>query len=183
MIETERLRIIPLEKRHLEPLRKMRLDPTTWHYLSDVHPINEVQQEKWFEKVSTDPTKMYFAIEEQRSWGSMIPEYVFIGILRADEYDKTNRSIRVGVDIESNSRGKGYGTEALKAFINYLFKQLGLHRVWLLVAKDNKPAFNLYTKLGFIYEGKQKEALFRDGKWLEYISMSILEDEWSAYAK
>lgn len=185
MLITERLRIIPLERKHLESLRKIRIDPTTWHYLTDVYPINDFQQEKWFEKVSSDSTKMYFAIEISESFETgteyKMPRYKesqFIGILRSDEYDKINRSIRIGVDISPHSRGNGYGTEALRAFIDYLFKHLNLHRIWLLVVKENKPAFKLYTKLGFVYEGEQKKALFRDGKWINYVSMSILEGEW-----
>ena len=184
MIETERLKLIPLERRHLPQLRQLRLDFSTWHYLTDAHPINDLQQEKWFEKISCDPTKMYFAIEVPTTGNvSMLPSYVFGGIIRADEYDKTNRSIRVGVDIVSSSRGNGYGTEALKGFINYLFQHLNIHRVWLLVAQPNIVAKNLYNKIGFTSEGAYREALFRDGEWLDYEIMSLLSTKWKANTK
>src|SRR3990167_2450371 len=183
MIVTERLNIIPLERRHISQLRKTRLEFNTWHYLTDPHPINDLQQEKWFERMSADPTKMYFAIETQKSYGSMMEEPVFIGILRADEYDRTNRSIRIGVDIDQADRNKGYGTEAMKAFMAYLFNHLNMHMIWLFVASPNEPAKKLYGKVGFKKKGIHRQALFRDGQWIDYELMSILENEWKRNLK
>lgn len=188
MIETERLKIIPLEKRHLEPLRQLRINFTTWHYLSDAHPINDLQQEKWFEKISNDHTKMYFAIESPGvikgvSTFPALPENNFVGVIRSDEYDKTNRSIRVGVDISPEFRGKGYGTEALRDYVDYLFQHLNIHRVWLLVAQPNIVAKNLYNKIGFTSEGAYREALFRDGEYIDYEIMSLLSTKWKINTK
>jgi len=208
MIVTERLNIIPLERRHIFQLRKIRLEFNTWHYLTDPHPINDLQQEKWFERMSNDPTKMYFAIEGKESivdkgklsinkgkinktdlgklkelsevWNI---EGKFIGILRADEYDRTNRSIRIGVDIDKSERNKGYGTEAMKAFMDYLFKHLNIHMIWLLVAESNLPAIKLYAKVGFKRKGVNRQALFRDGKWINYELWNILEAEWKINTK
>lgn len=188
MIKTERLNIIPLERRHLESLRKLRLDYSTWHYLSDAHPINDLQQEKWFERISSDHTKMYFAIEVPGmirgvSTSPAFRESDFAGVIRSDEYDKTNRSIRVGVDIDPLFRGNGYGTEALRGYIDYLFQQLNIHRVWLLVAQPNIVAKNLYNKIGFTSEGAYREALFRDGEYFDYEIMSLLSTKWKKETK
>jgi len=147
MIVTERLNIIPLERRHISQLRKTRLEFDTWHYLTDPHPINDLQQEKWFERMSNDPTKMYFAIEVRDVVNDTMAVLIdsFIGILRSDEYDRTNRSIRIGVDIDKSERNKGYGTEAMKAFMDYLFNHLNIHMIWLLVAESNLPADRHYS--------------------------------------
>src|SRR3990167_1124371 len=185
MIVTERLNIIPLERRHISQLRKTRLEFNTWHYLTDPHPINDLQQEKWFERMSNDLTKMYFAIElKDTTVGDMaVLIDSFIGILRSDEYDRTNRSIRIGVDIDKNERNKGYGTEAMKAFMAYLFNHLNMHMIWLFVATPNKPAKKLYEKVGFKKKGVHRQALFRDGQWIDYELMSILEKEWKRIIK
>ena len=175
MIVTERLNIIPLERKHITQLRKTRLEYDTWHYLTDPHPINDLQQEKWFERMSNDPTKMYFAIENKKD--------KFIGILRSDEYDRTNRSIRIGVDIDKSERNQGYGTESMKAFMDYLFSHLNIHMIWLFVAEPNIPAKKLYEKVGFKKKGVHRQALFRDGKWISYELMSILENEWKRNLK
>lgn len=180
MIETKRLKIVLLEEKHLEPLRKMRNDPTTNHWLTDITPISEEAQKEWFKKLQLDKLRMYLAIEVLKSprYISALGEWFFCGILRSDEWDRANKSVRIGIDIAKEHRGQGYGTEAFKAFIDYLFKQQGIHRIWFLVAEENKIAQKLYKKLGFKEEGRQREALFRDGKYHDYVMMSILEKEW-----
>lgn len=184
MIETKRLKIVLLEEKHLELLRKMRNDPSTNHWLTDITPISEEAQKEWFKKLQLDKSKMYLAIEGSSSsttsttiYGYTYPPS-FIGILRSDEWDRVNKSIRIGIDIAKEHRGLGYGTEAFSAFIEYLFKQQNFHRIWFLVAKENKVAQGLYKKLGFKEEGKQREALFRDGKYHDYLMFSLLEKEW-----
>lgn len=185
MISTDRLFITPLEDRHLEPLRKMRNDFATWHWLTSISPIFQQEQRDWWYALQRDKSKMYLAIEvlDTAKGVSMLSEYVFAGLLRSDEWDRTNRSVRIGVDIALGYRGKGYGTEAFLAFIDYLFKQQNMHRVWFLVSEGNKEARKLYEKVGFVEEGQQREALFRDGKYWNYIIMSMLEDEWTKRKK
>lgn len=180
MIKTKRLTIIPLEEQYLESLRQLRNDPTTNHWLTHTFKINKSAQRKWFKKLQKDQTKQYLSILMEKNIDilSMIPEWVFVGIIRSDEWDRLNGSVRVGCDIMEKYRGNGLGTEALSGFINYLFNERSMHRIWLLVARPNKIARKLYKKLGFKEEGRQKDALFRDGKYHDYISMSILEDQW-----
>ena len=170
MIETERLNLKILERQHLEPLREMRNDPSTWHWLTDVVFISEKDQEKWFEGLQGDRLRLYLAIEDK--------EENLVGIIRSDAWDRINRSIRVGCDIAKEYRCKGYGTEALGSFVDHLFKHQNLHRVWLLVVEANEVAKHIYEKLGFKEEGKQRDAIYRDGKYQDYISMSLLEDEY-----
>lgn len=185
MIQTKRLNIIPLETEHLESLRKLRNDPTTNHWLTDITPISAAEQQAWFEKISRDKSKMYLAIMVQWSPANLsgMNEWVFAGVLRSDEWDRVNRSVRVGIDIVPKFRGKGYAAEAFSAFIDYLFKQQNMNKVWLLVAEPNEVARKLYKKLGFIEEGTQVDALFRDGKYHNYISMSILKKLWKKHIK
>ncbi len=171
MIDSERLNIIPLEVRHLKDLRKMRNDFSTWYWLTDPSPINEINQNQWFGNVSQNPKKMYFAIEDNRVDS-------FIGMIRSDEWDRVNRSVRIGIDIATKFRKKGYGTEAFQAFIDYLFLHQNMNRIWFFVVADNKPARGLYKKIGFKQEGIQRKAIYRDGKYHNYVMMSLLAEEY-----
>jgi len=182
MIFTDRLKLVPLEEKHLDSLIRLRNDPTTWHWLTKIDPINSTTQKIWIEKLQKDTSKMYLAIENEEitpvQMGIGDTKTDFVGILRSDEWDRTNRSVRVGIDIMPDFRGKGYATEAFSAFIDYLFKQQNIHRIWLLVSEKNADARKLYEKLGFQLEGIQRDALFRDGKYHGYLMMGLLEDEW-----
>ena len=50
MIFTDRLKLVPLEEKHLDSLIRLRNDPTTWHWLTKIDPINSTTQKIWIEK-------------------------------------------------------------------------------------------------------------------------------------
>lgn len=168
MLENKVIKILPLEENHLEALRKLRNNPQIWRYLTTVLPIDPKSQRNWFEKLDTDKSRKYFAIEKGGE---------FVGIVRTDEWDQVNQSVRVGVDILPNHQRQGIATRAYNLLFDYFFNQVNLNRVWLLVAEFNTPALNLYRKLGFQKEGVQRQALYRDGKRHDYIMMSLLREE------
>lgn len=170
MLHNSTLRIIPLEKRYLEKLRLLRNDADTAYYLTSVIPVNEVAQGVWFTSVSQDPTKLYMSI--------LTKDDEFIGIVRMDEWDRINRSIRIGVDIVPDMRRKGYATTAYSLLLSYLFYELALHRVWLLVTEFNTRALSLYKKIGFKEEGRMRDAIFRNNRFHYYVMMSILAKEY-----
>jgi RimJ/RimL family protein N-acetyltransferase len=174
MFEVQGLRIRVVERRDLEAIRALRNDPTTWMNLTDVHLITEPMQERWFARISESTTQRYFAVADD--------EHDFIGIVRCDEIDATNRSIRIGCDIVPNLRRRKYGSRVYDLMLKYCFDFLNMHRVWLLVMETNTVGLRLYTSKGFKEEGRLREALFRDAAYRDYLVMSILEHEYRASA-
>lgn len=170
MLVGKRINLIILEERHLESLRQLRNDPTTLKFLTHMNFISSEQQKKWFQSVSLDQTRLYMAIEDKKG--------NFLGLVRSDEWDRLNRSVRIGVDIVPKYRGKGFATEAYELFIPFLFDQQNMNRIWLLVADFNSAAIHLYEKLGFEQEGIQTDALYRDNRYCDYVMMSLLKGEY-----
>ena len=74
--------------------------------------------------------------------------------------------------------GKGVGKRTTHAVVDYSFRQLNLHRVYLTVLKTNECAITLYEKLGFKTEGILRDEQFRDGRYVDVAVMGILEHEW-----
>jgi ribosomal-protein-alanine N-acetyltransferase len=74
--------------------------------------------------------------------------------------------------------GGGIGTLVTRSVIEYGFRQLNLHRMYLTVLKANERAIKLYEKLGFKHEGVFRDDQFRDGEYIDVVSMAILEQEW-----
>jgi RimJ/RimL family protein N-acetyltransferase len=169
-LKNDTLTIRALEERDLEQFRTLRNDPDTAYFLTSVVPIAPVKQHAWFQGVSKDDSRMYFAIETT--------DGTFVGLVRCDEWDKINQSVRIGVDIAPQWRRKGFATQAYTLLFDFLFRQLHIHRIWLLVLSYNTPAIALYKKLGLKEEGKQREAIFRDNTYHDYIMMSILSHEY-----
>ena len=79
---------------------------------------------------------------------------------------------------ERDCWGLGYGTEATALMLEHAFGTLGLHRVGLAVFAFNERAIRSYRKVGFVVEGRSREAIWRDGRFFDEIHMSVLADEW-----
>jgi len=168
----------PVEREDIEHIRCIRNDPSTWIYLTDVTQINERQQERWFEGLLDDHTRLYFSIVEETKDFPISVEGDFCGFIRMDQIDMNNRSVRVGLDIVPEKRGKGLGTRAFRALLKFCFDHWNMHRLWLCVLEDNEVALRLYRRIGFHEEGRLRKSVFRDGRWKDYIVMSILKDEY-----
>ncbi len=86
----------------------------------------------------------------------------------------------VGISIyEKDYLGKGYGTDAMKTLLSYLFSEKKLHRVELNTWSENKRAIRCYEKCGFHLEGTLRESVFciRDGKYYDGLILGILDRE------
>ena len=168
----------PVEKCDLELIRKLRNHPSTYLYLTDVTQINPDMQDRWFESISKAKDKAYFSIFKEEKDFPVSYEGEFLGLIRTDQLDYINRSIRVGCDIVPEQRGKGYGTKAFEMILKFHFDHMGMHRIWLLTLENNEIARRLYKNARLKEEGLFREAIWRDGKWHNLVVMSILEDEY-----
>ena len=52
-----------------------------------------------------------------------------------------------------------------------------MNRLWLSVLEYNLRAINLYKKIGFTQEGVSREAIFKNGKFENYVMMSLLKSD------
>jgi len=87
----------------------------------------------------------------------------------------------VGIGIgERDAWGMGYGTDAMKVILRYAFQELNLRRVALDTFEYNPRAIRSYEKAGFVYEGRARGYLCREGRRWDLIFMGILREEWLA---
>ena len=74
---------------------------------------------------------------------------------------------------------QGYGSEAIKWVLGWGFRIAGLHRIGVECFSYNAGARELYEgKLGFEFEGREREVLWHNGGWHDLLSFSMLESEW-----
>ena len=88
---------------------------------------------------------------------------------------------KVGIDIcEDEFLSRGFGTEALALWIDYLFSNPALHRVGLDTWSFNQRMVRVAQKLGFAQEGAEREQLQWRGEWLGLLHFGLLRQEWEA---
>jgi RimJ/RimL family protein N-acetyltransferase len=78
--------------------------------------------------------------------------------------------------------GRGYGTDAVRLLLRYVFAELNLERVTLNVFAYNERAVRSYLKAGFEMEGRLRERLRRGDRRYDMLFMGALRDEWQARA-
>lgn len=150
-------------------------NPAVTRYLMNMRPWSLVEEKAWIDRVmrNEDPASTTFVIETADG------EYV--GSTGLMHIDRRNRSAEAGIVIgRPEEWGRGLGTDAMKALLRHAFEELNLHRVSLRVYTFNERAIRSYTKLGFVEEGRLRQAMFRHGAWHDVIVMAVLADEWFA---
>ncbi|GAA0363042.1 GNAT family N-acetyltransferase [Bacillus horti] len=72
----------------------------------------------------------------------------------------------------------GYGTEALKLWIDFLFESMPLARVGLTTWSGNHRMMRCAEKLGLQLEGRMRKCRIYNGEYYDSIRMGILREEW-----
>lgn len=89
--------------------------------------------------------------------------------------DWLNRNAEFAIWLgDVNSRGQGVGSRATTLALEHAFLDLNLHKIYLTVLETNKPAIGLYKKIGFKEEGTLVDAVYKNGKYINMISMAIV---------
>jgi RimJ/RimL family protein N-acetyltransferase len=148
-------------------------DPEIWHLTSWApSPLNRSAVEKLFEDRELSPVDDSFAIHLE---GEDEP----VGVISLMNISDANESAELSVIVgHPDDRHQGYGTEAIGLLLRYAFEELQLNRVGLSAFDFNGEAISAYEKLGFVEEGRYRQAIKRNSSFHDAILMSILKDEW-----
>lgn len=124
------------------------------------------------EEGEPSPKEAYFRLRR-------INDDHLIGFVTIHSIEWNNRAGTLAIGIgDRESRGKGYGKDALKQILRYAFQEMNLNRIGLDVIEYNQAGIHVYKKMGFIEEGRKRSSVYRDGKYYDIISMGLLKSEW-----
>ena len=107
------------------------------------------------------------------------PDGAMLGYIWAFKSVPYFDATEVGYQIfNSSARGKGYATEAMRLFRDYLFEASQVNRLELRIATENIPSQKVAEKLGFVREGVCREAAYSKGKLYDMAIYAQLRREW-----
>jgi len=72
------------------------------------------------------------------------------------------RTAEVGYSLDREHWGRGYATEALAAFVDYLFDGLAVTRVFAMLDPANRASARLLERTGLLYEGCTRLSYWKD---------------------
>lgn len=174
MIEGEKIRIRAIEKMDTDEIMKWVNDPEVKQNLLMRYPVSRYQEEKWIETALSGDNQRnkVFALETK--------EGVYLGGIGLHKIDWENRNAEVGIVIGKKEYwGKGYGTDAMLAILDFAFNQMNLHRVYLRVFEYNLRGIKSYEKCGFKKEGLLRQDRYCKGRYHDTVMMGILKDEFN----
>jgi [ribosomal protein S5]-alanine N-acetyltransferase len=79
--------------------------------------------------------------------------------------------------------GHGYATEAMRAFFDFGFGVLNVHRFDDNCITLNHASARVMEKLGMRREGHLRETVWRHGRWYDEYLYAILDHEWAGLRK
>lgn len=174
-LEGERTVLRRHEPANLEAFKRWYADPEVVRLARyQDGPMRPEEIERFFVARVLGPESLTFAIHVRATDR-------LIGTCAFSQLDGDNGSALFHITIgEKDCWGQGYGGEATELMLEHAFERLGLHRVGLSVFEFNERAIRSYRRVGFVVEGRARQAIVRDGRWWDEIQMSILEGEWRA---
>ena len=104
----------------------------------------------------------------------------FIGRLGYYNIDYRRGEAELGIAIgEKAYWGKGYGTEAVKTLLAYIFEETGLERIYLYTYATNKRAQRSFEKCSFCKDGRNRKFSLERGTHDE-VELEIYRSGWNA---
>ncbi|MAG44432.1 hypothetical protein CL633_00910 [bacterium] len=75
---------------------------------------------------------------------------------------------------------KGYGTEALRILMQYLFEEFNLNRISISARANNPRAIRAYQKVGFKIEGIARKDDYFNGEFVDSVLLGVLRKEFAS---
>jgi diamine N-acetyltransferase len=176
MIYGERVRLRGVEREDLPLFVRWVNDPEVIEGLSLYRPFSMAEEEQWFDQVQNKPADARpLVIEVNQPDGEWLP----IGNLGLFDIQWRARSAELGIMIgEKAYWNQGYGGDAIRLLLKHAFETLNLNRIYLRVYDFNQRAIRAYEKIGFVHEGRLRQAEYSFGRYHDVLLMSILRSEW-----
>jgi RimJ/RimL family protein N-acetyltransferase len=98
-----------------------------------------------------------------------------LGFHVANERSRIARLERLA--IHPRFRGRRLADEAARLFQRLLLEELGYHRLELEIYAFNARACAHAERVGFVREGRKRQAYLKDGEWVDSVLYSLLAEE------
>jgi len=172
MIPGKYINLRPIIATDLTLLRQVEQHPNIARLLATTATALDAREsiEQEFDRLLRLPRIKLLAIQTKAG--------AVIGFIRLNDIDVVARKATVRIMLAPDMQGQGYGTDALRCLADFCFRELGMHRLGLVVRDDNTRAIAVYKRLGYIVEGCERDATWSEGHWVNFLHMGLLAHEW-----
>jgi RimJ/RimL family protein N-acetyltransferase len=161
----------PVQADDLDAIYEIFADLDTWELRTPQPPapFTMAAFRQWYCRILEDRDEIEFAITVQDR---------LVGRCTLLHVDPLARNAELGIALGAGERGHGYGTDAVRALVDFGFERRNLHRIFLQVLASNIPAVAAYRAAGFVEEGRMREHLWLRGSYADELVMGLLRSDW-----
>lgn len=176
-IETERIMLRKFKESDVEAFFKYRGNPEVALYQGEGWENYEFEQAVEFvkEQVNFEPgipdTWFQIAIE-LKDTGKLI------GDCAIHTLPQDMNQVEIGFTLDPLYQNKGFGTEAVKCLVEYIFNVLNKHRVIAITDTRNRNSIKLLERIGMRMEGHFIKNIWYKGEYTDEYLFAILREEW-----
>jgi RimJ/RimL family protein N-acetyltransferase len=172
LIKGKNVTLRAIETTDLPQLQVWANDPDIQYNLGSWHfPASMRDIERWAGTFRNDSTAQRFIIDTAAHGA--------IGFANLVDINWKDRNATHGILLGAPWRHQGYGVDTVTAIMRYAFEELGLARLDTTFIEHNQASYKLFTgKCGWVEEGRQKNAYFRQGRYWTKILAGITHEDY-----
>ncbi len=175
VLKTPRLLLRPLCLEDAgDMFRNWTSDPEVARYVSWEAHKSEEDSRAFLENVVAG-----YARPDGYNWG-IVFEGTLIGSIGVARMSEADLNCEMGYCLGRRWWGRGIATEALRALIDFLFGQVGFHRVAAVHDPENPASGRVMQKSGMTREGTLRQNRLLKERFVDTVVYSILRGEWEA---
>lgn len=160
-LNSSNLRLRAPEKGDLDFLFRLENDTRLWMVSACKVPYSRLQLQHY---IDTNAHDLYV----DRQLRLMMEQHdteELLGAVDLFDFSPADRRAEVGIVVEDNYRGRGYGREALTLMCDYAEHVLDLHQLYAYVLEENTAARKLFASCGFVQVAILPDWAFLDKKY------------------
>ena len=176
---SDELSLVLLEPRHAEPLFRT-VDENRAHLR---------QWLPWVDDTRAPDNTLAFIRSTQKQFGAndgfqtaLVVRGEIAGMIGHIGIQWQHRATALGYWLAETHQGRGLMTLACRAYIDHAFGELGLNRVEIRAATENRRSRAVPERLGFQLEGAVRDAEWLYDRFVDHAVYGLLAREWPGRA-
>lgn len=103
----------------------------------------------------------------------------FAGLIGLKDFDYLNRKVEIGYWLIESMTGKGIITQSVEEIMRFIFEKVQLNRIQIKCGVGNSASSAVPKRLGFIYEGIERQGERHIDKYIDLEVYSYLRRDWN----
>ena len=136
-------------------------DTRLWMVSACKVPYSRFQLQQYVETNAHD----IYVDKQLRLMIERVEDGALVGVVDLFDFSPSNRRAEVGIVVDGECRGKGYGREALSLLCDYAEHVLDLHQLYAYVLEENVTARQLFASSGFKFMATLPDWVFWGKKY------------------